>query len=82
MSINALQSRMARAALGWSIKDAATKAHVGTNTLSRFECGGEAYISTARALLAAYQTAGVEFVGDGIVTFAGLGVQLKAEVGA
>ncbi len=62
MNITALQSRMARAALKWSVREAATKAQVGTNTLSRFERGGEAYISTANALQVTYEEAGVEFV--------------------
>lgn len=75
MSINALQSRMARAALGWSIKDVATKAQIGTNTVSRFEGGGEAYVSTANALQAAYKDAGVEFVDNG-PSFIGVGVWL------
>lgn len=65
MGITASQSRMARAALGWSIRETARKAHIGTNTLSRFETGAETYTSTVRALRDAYETAGVEFVDRG-----------------
>lgn len=80
MSITASQSRMARAALGWSIRDTATKAHIGINTLSRFEGGGGVFLSTAEALRSAYQTAGVEFLGEGSTSLAGgPGVRLVAE---
>ena len=52
---------MARAALGWGIKDLAEKASVGVNTVSRFEGGKEALVSTAQKIQAALETAGVEF---------------------
>lgn len=71
MSITASQSRMARAALGWSIRETATKAHVGINTLSRFEGGGGVFLSTANALQSAYRTAGIEFVNEGASSLAG-----------
>lgn len=77
MAINALQSRMARAALGWSIRETANKVHVGVNTLSRFESGGRAYTSTADALRTVYEGAGVEFLGEGAPSLAGgAGVRL------
>ena len=81
MSITASQSRMARAALGWSIRETALKAHIGINTLSRFESGGGVFLSTAEALRSTYQSAGVEFLGDGASSLAGgAGVRLVAEV--
>lgn len=77
MSITAEQSRMARAALGWSIRETADRVHVGVNTLSRFEGGGRAYTSTADALRAAYEGAGVRFLAEGASSFAGgAGVRL------
>lgn len=83
MSITALQSRMARAALGWSIRETADRVHVGVNTLSRFEGGGCAYTSTADALRTAYETAGVEFLAEGATSLnGGAGVRLARKVPA
>lgn len=77
MGINALQSRMARAALGWSIRETADQVHIGVNTLSRFESGGRAYTSTADALRSAYESAGVEFLAEAAPSLAGgAGVRL------
>lgn len=77
MGITALQSRMARAALGWSIRETADRVHVGVNTLSRFESGGRAYTSTPDTLQAAYETAGVEFLAKGTTSLSGgIGVRL------
>ena len=77
MSITASQSRMARAALGWSIRETANLVHVGVNTLSRFETGGRAYTSTADSLRSAYESAGVLFVAKAAPSLAGgVGVRL------
>lgn len=70
---------MARAALGWSIREAAAKAHIGINTLSRFEGGGGVYLATSENLHAVYRSAGVEFVSDGASSIAGgAGVRLAS----
>lgn len=53
---------MARAALDWSMRQTATAAGIGINTLSRFEGGNGVFLSTADSLRAAYQAAGVSFV--------------------
>jgi transcriptional regulator with XRE-family HTH domain len=83
MSITSSQSRMARAALGWSIRETAAEAHISINTLSRFEGGSGVFLSTANALRTAYQEAGVEFVGEGTSSLAGgAGVRLVAKVTA
>ena len=83
MSITASQSRMARAALGWSIRETATKAHVGINTLSRFEGGGGVFLSTANTLRSAYQAGGIEFVNEGTASLAGgPGVRLVQDAAA
>lgn len=77
MSITASQSRMARAALGWSIRKTADLVHVGVNTLSRFESGGRAYTSTADCLRSAYEGAGVQFLAEGASSLnGGAGVRL------
>lgn len=83
MSITPSQSRMARAALGWSIRETTANAHIGINTLSRFEGGGGVFLSTADTLRATYEAAGVEFVGAGTSSLAGgPGVRLIAKVTA
>ena len=60
--ISAQQSRMARAALGWSIRDAAKAAVIGTNTLVRLESGQDVFTSTATALRTAYERGGLVFM--------------------
>lgn len=68
---------MARAALGWSIRQTAAKAHIGINTLSRFEGGGGVFLATADRLRAVYETSGVEFLGENAASFTGgAGVRL------
>jgi transcriptional regulator with XRE-family HTH domain len=53
---------MARAALGWNVRELATKAQVTPNTISRIENGGPAKTDTLRRIVAALETAGVEFI--------------------
>lgn len=71
MAIIASQSRMARAALGWSIRKTADLVHVGVNTLSRFERGKVSYTSTPDTLRSAYEAAGIEFVAQAAPSLAG-----------
>lgn len=74
---------MARAALGWSIRETALKAHVGINTLSRFEGGGGVFLSTANTLRSTYQAAGIEFVTEGTSSLGGgPGVRLVLDAAA
>jgi transcriptional regulator with XRE-family HTH domain len=56
-----LQSRMARAALGWGIRELAAAAKVSVDTVARFERGVELKERTVDALQRALETAGVEF---------------------
>src|SRR5271170_1883815 len=59
------QCRMARAALGWSTQELATKAGVGLNTVNRFESGAcQPRGVTLEALRGALEAAGVEFVAE------------------
>lgn len=79
MAITASQSRMARAALGWSMRETATAAGIGINTLSRFEGGGGVFLSTADSLRAAYQAAGMSFVDQDTSSLGGgMGVRMTA----
>ena len=68
------QCRMARAALGWSAQELATKAGVGLNTVNRFESGAcQPRGVTLEALRGALESAGVEFIAEN----GGAGVRLR-----
>jgi DNA-binding XRE family transcriptional regulator len=59
---------MARAALGWSVKDLAQQAHIAANTVVRFENEKhEANVSTQTMIKQAFEAAGVRFSEDGSV---------------
>ncbi len=69
------QVRMARAAVGWGVRELAEKAKINPNTVSRIENGGDALASTLDRIQAALEDAGVIFIDrneDG-----GPGVRLK-----
>ncbi|WP_432761628.1 helix-turn-helix domain-containing protein [Rhizobium calliandrae] len=53
---------MARAALGWEIREMAKRANVSTNTLVRFERGEELKRSTVDHLQSVLEAAGIEFI--------------------
>jgi transcriptional regulator with XRE-family HTH domain len=56
-----VQSKMARAALGWRMEDVAKAAKVAAGTVVRFEAGEELKPRTVEAIQLAYESAGVEF---------------------
>jgi transcriptional regulator with XRE-family HTH domain len=62
--MNPVQSRMARAALGWTIVDLARAADVSTNTVNRFESGNDARLSSVGKMRSAMEAAGVEFIAE------------------
>ncbi len=69
------QVRMARAAVGWGVRELAEKAKINPNTVSRIENSGDALASTLDRIQAALEDAGVIFIDrneDG-----GPGVRLK-----
>jgi transcriptional regulator with XRE-family HTH domain len=67
MEMTAPQCKMARAALGWGIRDLARHARVGSTTVSRFEAGhGSSIPSTVAAMRQALERAGVEFIPSGV----------------
>ncbi len=57
------QARAARAALGFALREAATKAGLGINTLNKFEMEdrGEITLDTAWKVAQFYQGFGLEF---------------------
>ena len=67
--ITAIQTKMARAAVGWGVRDLAREAQVGVATVTRFENGQVVPIpATLAAIRAALESAGVIFIaenGDG-----------------
>lgn len=66
---------MARAALDWSVKDLAERAKVGEATIRRLERARGAPInSTAAAIRAALEAAGIEFIAE---NGGGAGVRLR-----
>jgi transcriptional regulator with XRE-family HTH domain len=57
----AVQLRMARAAVGWGVRELGEKAGVTANTVTRIENGADAKKSTLDRLQRALEAAGVEF---------------------
>lgn len=62
--INSIQSKMARAALGWGVRDLAKEADVAVDTISRLERGEAIMPRTLAAIQSALEAAGIEFVND------------------
>lgn len=66
ISISPTQSKMARAALDWGLRDLANHARVGITTVFRFENGQATPIpATLAAIQRAFEEAGIEFTPDG-----------------
>ena len=62
MGITPVQCRMARAALGWGIRDLAARANISATTVTRFENGlSEPNKLTLLAMQRALEDGGVEF---------------------
>jgi transcriptional regulator with XRE-family HTH domain len=59
--MNPIQLRMARAAVGWGVRELAEKAGITANTVTRIENGADAKQSTMDKLRRALEAAGVEF---------------------
>ena len=51
--------------LSWKVSDAATRAGVSPNTITRVEGDGSVNTATLKAMQAAYEAAGVRFTSDG-----------------
>ncbi len=60
------QCKMARAALGWNVKELAQRARISANTVVRFENEKhEANASTLHVIKQAFEAAGVRFTEQG-----------------
>lgn len=66
--ITATQTKMARAALGWSADDLADRAGIGINTVLRFETNKQVpRRATLAVIRQAFENAGIQFIGaDGV----------------
>ncbi len=75
--MDAIQIRMARAALGIGVRELAAMAGIAANTVTRIENGSDAKKSTLTAIRTALESAGVEFVDE---NGGGPGVRLNRNV--
>jgi transcriptional regulator with XRE-family HTH domain len=57
-----VQCQMARAALGWGVRELAAAAKVSVDTLARFERGEALKERTVEAIQRALEAAGIEFI--------------------
>ena len=56
---------MARAALGWGVRDLAAKAGVAANTVSRYENGADALGDTLLKIQRTFEQSGIIFIDEG-----------------
>jgi transcriptional regulator with XRE-family HTH domain len=78
MMIRPLHLRMARAALGWSLKELAERAEVNMNTISRYEGGSQVMSGTISKIEAVLVREGVIFLDDDAEL--GPGVRLRRQL--
>jgi len=71
------QVRMARAALGWSVKELSERVGVSANTVSRYENGSDALGGTLRKIRRVFEDAGIIFIDE---NGGGPGVRLSKRV--
>jgi transcriptional regulator with XRE-family HTH domain len=72
--MQAVQCKMARAALGWSVRELAEAADISPDTVTRLERGDVLKERTVLALRTALETAGIQFIEP---NGGGPGVRLK-----
>jgi transcriptional regulator with XRE-family HTH domain len=73
MTLLPVQCKMARAALGWGVRELAAAAKVSTDTVARFERGDELKERTIEALQRVLEAAGIEFTDEN----GGVGLRLR-----
>jgi transcriptional regulator with XRE-family HTH domain len=75
-----IQSKMARAALGWSLSDLAIHANMGRATVARFELGEPVHADTVAKLRATFEASGLLLIADGVKSpIGGAGVRLPQQ---
>ncbi|MEP3277044.1 MAG: helix-turn-helix transcriptional regulator [Stappiaceae bacterium] len=72
--MNVSQCKMARAALGWGIRDLAKYSGVAVSTISRYEAGENINLRSYEALMNAIDVAGIQFIPE---NGGGAGVRFK-----
>jgi transcriptional regulator with XRE-family HTH domain len=72
-----VQSKMARVALGWGVRELASAAKVSPDTVARLERGETLYPRTVDAIRTALEAAGVLFIDQ---NGEGPGVRLRKQV--
>jgi len=72
--VTGIQIKMARAALGWSVRELGQRAGVNPNTITRIEGGADALAGTLQKLEEVLRE-GVDFIDE---NGGGAGVRLKA----
>jgi predicted transcriptional regulator len=78
MDMSAVQCKMARAALGWGIRDLARRARISQTTVTRFENGlAKPNASTLAVMQRALEEAGIVFIDNGV----GEGVHIRRKKG-
>ena len=65
--ISPMQCRMSRIALNWGVRELARRAQISPNTVARFERGEGLKEKTLKMLRDALETAGIEFIKDGVI---------------
>src|SRR5262249_10417241 len=74
-----VQCHMARAALGWGVRELAAAAKVSVDTVARFERGDALKERTIEAIQLTLEAAGIEFISE---NGGGPGARLRKPVGA
>ncbi|MDT7536162.1 helix-turn-helix transcriptional regulator [Sphingobium sp. SA2] len=78
ISMSPEQSRMARAALGWSLTKLAAKAGIGRATVARFELGESVQNENVASIARSFEDAGLKIIAAGEVSeSAGEGVRFQ-----
>lgn len=75
--ISPVQMRMARAGLGWGVRDLAERAGLQPGTISRIENGKEAMSGSLRKIEQVFKEAGIEFPDEFTVSVKRLGEQTE-----
>ena len=63
--ITRVQMKMARAALGWGVRDLAARAGVAANTISRYENGTDSLSGTLLKIQRTFEQGGIIFIDEG-----------------
>lgn len=72
--ITGLQIKLARTALGFSVRELGSRAGITANTISRYENGADALGSTIQKLVDVLEAEGIEFIPE---NGGGVGVRLS-----